>query len=213
MEALSDLSLALQRDDITLTRADRLIARQIEVFSNRKEKPGVYYSEAIRAVAAGTFCDVTLNASSKKREINSKQFYQGLVDSMTARLISATDKNVRDLVTIVDREHYQGVFDSDHGEAELRALCAMFNLVLAEMKQAFRDYKDSKGNNISTTFKQLLNAVDTIPVSTAACERGFSLMNDICTSLRSQLTVSHLSSLMFINVLGRHSHFRTLFRM
>jgi hypothetical protein len=41
-----------------------------------------------------------------------------------------------------------------------------------------------------------------IPVSTAACERGFSRMNLICTNLRTRLTVKHISSLMFISLSG-----------
>ena len=70
------------------------------------------------------------------------------------------------------------------------------------MKEAFHDYKDSKGDNITKMFQKLLNAVDTVPVSTAAYERGFSQMNEICTSLCSQITVSHISSLIFINIVG-----------
>ena len=89
-----------------------------------------------------------------------------------------------------------------HGEVKLRTLCRMFNFPLSDMKIDFSDYKDSKGDKITKTFQKLLNAVDTVPVSTAACERGFSQMNDICTSLRSQLTVLHISSLMFINIVG-----------
>jgi len=50
--------------------------------------------------------------------------------------------------------------------------------------------------------KQVMNAVDTIPVSTAECERGFSKMNIVCTSLRSRLSVMHMSSLMFISLSG-----------
>ena len=45
-------------------------------------------------------------------------------------------------------------------------------------------------------------AVETLPVSTAACERGFSQMNLICTPLRTQLTVKHISSLMFAAIEG-----------
>jgi len=56
------------------------------------------------------------------------------------------------------------------------------------MKEVFRDYKDSKGDKITNMFQKLLNAADTVPISTAACGRSFSQMNEICTSLRSQIT-------------------------
>ena len=48
--------------------------------------------------------------------------------------------------------------------------------------------------------QQVINAVDILPVSTASCERGFSKMNLICTSLRSSLSVSHMSSLIFLSI-------------
>jgi hypothetical protein len=202
LEELSDHSLGLQTGDITFMIADRLIARQIEVFRSRKDKPGVFYTEATHAITAGTFCGIQLAASNKEIEINCKQFYQALVDSMTARLMSETDKKFRDVVSFFEKEQYQGMFAADHGEDQLRALCKIFNFPFSDMKQAFRDYKDSKGDNITNTFQKLINAVDTVPVSTAACERGFSQMNEICTSLRSQITVAHISSLMFINIVG-----------
>ena len=117
LEELSDLSLALQKGDITFVKADRLIARQIEVFSSRKDRPGMYYTEATDAIKAGQFCGIQLTTNNKEIEINCKQFYQALVDSMTARLMSETDKQFRDVVSFIDKEQYQGVFDADHGEA------------------------------------------------------------------------------------------------
>ena len=45
-------------------------------------------------------------------------------------------------------------------------------------------------------------AVQTLPISTAACERGFSQMNIVCSDLRSSLTVAHMSFLMFIGIVG-----------
>ena len=45
---------------------------------------------------------------------------------------------------------------------------------------------------------QLLNYALMIPASTAVVERGFSLMNDICTPLRSSLSQHSLDALMRI---------------
>jgi len=46
------------------------------------------------------------------------------------------------------------------------------------------------------------NFYKTFPVSTAECERGFSLMNNICTKLRARLTMKNISNLMFLNSNG-----------
>jgi len=52
--------------------------------------------------------------------------------------------------------------------------------------------------------KRLVFAVDTLPVSTAACERGFSRMNVLCSPLRTrQISIAHLlSQLMFVGMEG-----------
>ena len=66
------------------------------------------------------------------------------------------------------------------------------------------DYKDSRGSMISNELLKLKYVVNTNPVSTAACERGFSKLNIICSPLRTRLTVKHTSSLMFVSLSGPH---------
>jgi len=60
LEELSDLSLALQRVDVTLSSATKLISRQVAVFSARTACESEHYSEACQAVASGEFKGVTL---------------------------------------------------------------------------------------------------------------------------------------------------------
>ena len=52
--------------------------------------------------------------------------------------------------------------------------------------------------------RRLIGAIHTLPVSTAEWERGFSKMNLICTPLRSCIRVEHMSSLLFISIVGPH---------
>lgn len=139
-----------------MVKADRLIARQIslEVFSSRKDKPGVYYNEATDVVTAGQFCGIQLTASNKEIEIHRKQTYHALFGSMTAE----TDKHFRAAVSFIRKEQYQEVFAADHDEVKLRALCAMFNFHL----QAFRDYKDRKVDTKTNMFQKLIIAVATV---------------------------------------------------
>jgi len=47
---------------------------------------------------------------------------------------------------------------------------------------------------------RLIAMIATIPVSTAECESGFSKMNVVCRSLRTRLTVPHMSSLIFVSL-------------
>jgi len=54
--------------------------------------------------------------------------------------------------------------------------------------------------------RRVITYVETLPVSTADCERGFSRMNVICDELRSTITVQHLSTLMFVSLVGQPLH-------
>jgi len=93
------------------------------------------------------------------------------------------------LYLVVQPDKFQDQFAPDYGERELRELCTWCGLPFSLTKDAFREYKESKSTVITPDLQKLLFAIDTIPVSTAACERGFSAMNDICTPLRSFLHV------------------------
>ena len=44
--------------------------------------------------------------------------------------------------------------------------------------------------------------LNTLSVSSADCERGFSTMNVVCSDLRNALTVQHISNLMLMSLVG-----------
>ena len=59
------------------------------------------------------------------------------------------------------------------------------------------------------SIKLIVNAIKTIPISTAECERGFSkmkIMNIICSPLKSAVSVRYILHLMFISVVGPPVH-------
>jgi len=60
--------------------------------------------------------------------------------------------------------------------------------------------KDGGGEQsaVKINLRQLFNCIATVPITTAACERGnFSRMNIICASLRSHVSSENLAALMF----------------
>ena len=200
LQELSDLSLALQKDSISLATAHRMICRQIEVFVARKETAGNFYAEACKAVEEGKFKIVEISASAgKEKEICKAQFYQALADSMRARLLPESESDLRNAVEILNPESWPQDMEVEYGEVELRVLCERFLMSMSEVKQ---DFKDSGGIAEVGKLKELKNRVNTLPVSTASCERGFSKMNVVCTAYRTRLTVSHMAALMFISLSG-----------
>src|SRR6218665_1376708 len=93
---------------------------------------------------------------------------------------------------------------SEYGENELRLACSKFLFPYTnDLKQEYRDFKDVKGAKVSgRKIRRLIDAIHTLRVSTAECERGLSKMNLICTPLRSCISVERMSSLLFISIVG-----------
>ena len=76
-----------------------------------------------------------------------------------------------------------------HRESQLASLRGRLSVDFWEIRGQFRDF----------IVKTILN---TLPVSSADCERRFSAMNVIRSDLRNALTVQHMSNLMFISLEG-----------
>lgn len=132
-----------------------------------------------------------------------EQFYQALVDSLQAGMVPDCDKSLLESIVTLLPTSWTDVFLPVHGESELQSVSSKFLIPYTNaLKQAYRDYKDSTGGNISAPMQSLMSAIATLPISTAACERGFSKMNIVCSPLRSTLTVDHMSSLLFISIVG-----------
>ena len=82
-------------------------------------------------------------------------------------------------------------------------MCKRFELPQAQIINSFRDFVDNIGRREPADhLKPLVNCTQVIPCSTAECERGFSHMNIIVSDTRSNLTIPHVSSLMFIKLHG-----------
>ena len=93
LEELADLSLSLQKADVTLPAAIKLIARQVQVFTARKDCDSEYYAEACQAVVAGTFKGVVVASNAGTEKLISKpQFYQALADFMATGLLPESEK-------------------------------------------------------------------------------------------------------------------------
>ena len=71
----------------------------------------------------------------------------------------------------------------------------------------FRDFVENVLNSslhvlISQSVQRAKNIINTIAISSAEAERGFSLMNLIYTDKRNSLLVKKVSNLMIINLIG-----------
>uniref|UniRef100_A0AAQ6ALH6 HAT C-terminal dimerisation domain-containing protein n=1 Tax=Amphiprion ocellaris TaxID=80972 RepID=A0AAQ6ALH6_AMPOC len=83
---LSDLSRMLQRRDMTLDHADRLLARQIRVFESMIKTPGPHTQTATEANEEKVFKNVTLHDNQRVLKINPGQFFQSLAENIKTTL-------------------------------------------------------------------------------------------------------------------------------
>ena len=89
------------------------------------------------------------------------------------------------------------------GEQDVMSLCKRFNIDATIIITSYREFFSDPRNIPSLIGERLLKGlIQIVPVSSAEAERGFSQMNLVCTKSRSSISVSHLSSLMFISVNG-----------
>lgn len=214
---LSDLSRQLQKREMTLPEADGLLSRVIRVFESMISIPGSHVTTVHAAVKENSFMGVTLRMNSRLGQIHAGQFFRSLADNMRHRMTSTTSSHVS-IRENVSHDHYRMLMDSmkvldpgswpeeeldiQYGDAEVLCLCDVLKVEGRETVQAFREYKDIKAAHTPVALEPLLKAVKTIAVSTSECERAFSTMNDILTAKRNALSVSRLTSLVFLKCNG-----------
>lgn len=203
LEELAMLSKQLQCQTITLPWAEHLVKRTIRVIESFKESPGEKTQLALIAKDESLFKNVTLVPNKKIIPINRNQFLQSLADRMTSRLCSDSNSDNGQLLNDISVLHPKNIKPNDvrYGESEVRRLCRRFNVDELQAIQGLRNFtEDSK--SIPDDLKPLLRTLSTLPCSTAECERGFSIMNNIITDLRASILISNVSNLMFINANG-----------
>lgn len=199
LSELSNLSQQLQAHSITLLRAEQLLKRTIRVLASFKDSPGEKLEEALKAQALGQFGSVSLESNAKLMPINTKQFLQSLINNMEKRL-SFKDEILHDL-SILDSSTWPSTPGIRHGESQVKRLCRRFNLCQEQAVNGMRDFIEHPESE-PECLKPLIHCMQTIPCSTAECERGFSLMNIVYTDQRSRMLLSSVSNLMMISING-----------
>lgn len=126
-----------------------------------------------------------------------------ICNNLRSRLLETNEEEsfiLNDMQILNERTWPSAVENIKFGEDEIKRLTKRFLLNSDNAIQGFRKYIDNK--IINDDLKELDILIRTLPVSTAECERGFSQMNLICSDLRSRLSVTNISNLMFINING-----------
>ena len=121
--------------------------------------------------------------------------------------VSATDSvgpaeynNLIDQIKVLSSEHWPETpddIDALYGEDKVSALAERLGLETRTTVRGFREYRENGDKKVPDQLKPLFLA---IPLCTAECERGFSQMNLILSTVRNSLSVSTVSSLLFVKL-------------
>jgi hypothetical protein len=107
--------------------------------------------------------------------------------------------------------HWSRVLDQKHwpenvntqltfGEVEIRNLLIRLQLNEREMIRGFHEYVLKKA--CPEKLLHLIWTLNTIPISSSECERGFLQVNLIATPTRASLKTKTISALLFIKLVG-----------
>jgi len=115
---------------------------------------------------------------------------------------SANADLLKQFIQCFFKESWPVVLTLGYAKDGVKDMCKIYELLQAKIINAFRDFIDNIGRREPADMKPLINGMHMISCSTAECRRGFSLMNIIVSNTRSNLTIPHVSSLMFIKLHG-----------
>ena len=117
-------------------------------------------------------------------------------------MVTSEEESLFQKVNVLDTKTWPSPLPLMYGECEIRELCTLLKIGFSGVKQSYRDFKENASVPMHMSLLELKNAVETIAVSSAECERGFSEMNAVVISMRSQLKTQNVSALMFIQMVG-----------
>lgn len=224
---LSILSKKLQEDELTLSKMfDALTTTHLSLIE-LKHVDGPKLSMFLQAVENNSYKGVTLERIQDNEAYrNSKQDIIGLVtDTLGTRFGESEKDEVIKAATVILAIHdYPKDLDSlaTYGNDELRILSEHFRILLeradCDIGEIQNEWKDLKAyiyrhrpsqsqlfTQVKDRFKNVLQIFEiclVFPLSSAACERGFSAMKRIKNDWRSILKPDMLRMLMYIVIEG-----------
>jgi len=113
LEELADVSLQLQKADMTIARAHTLLNRQVRVFRSMVDEPGKYATETQAAVENKSSQYIRLKPRSKAEVlINHKQFFASLATNFETRMLTTRASGSQDKTTSAHSDQYTLLLDA-----------------------------------------------------------------------------------------------------
>uniref|UniRef100_A0ABM5GK37 LOW QUALITY PROTEIN: E3 SUMO-protein ligase KIAA1586 homolog n=1 Tax=Pogona vitticeps TaxID=103695 RepID=A0ABM5GK37_9SAUR len=202
LNEISLLSNALQARNTDILKAEKLVIRSIKAFEMLEKEKGPYEKKVIN--------ELITSESYKNIDFVENHRFVGLPREtlLEASCSQFDDNNTLQFLTFLEPDYWnieEVIVPWKAAEEQLHVFNTFFNYQV-DINE-YRDFvenvlKNYQNYSIPESVQRAKNIVRTIAVSSAEAERGFSKMNIICSEKRSRLTVSNISNIMVINLIG-----------
>ncbi|XP_068953278.1 E3 SUMO-protein ligase KIAA1586-like isoform X2 [Petaurus breviceps papuanus] len=211
LEELSLLSTALhlQSGSTNIQKAEKLIKCTIRALEKLKIGTGRHESQVEDLMKSDNFKGIPFGKHNTFNALPRNVLLENIIQHMNLRLFSErNDESIFHYFDLLEPSTWPFEELTSPWRAGENKLHHLSEILKHEIDLSdFRDFVDNnvEANNvpIPTSIQEAKKIVSTIAISTAEAERGYHLMNIICTRVRNSLTVNHVSDLMTINLLGK----------
>ncbi|XP_036600418.1 E3 SUMO-protein ligase KIAA1586-like isoform X2 [Trichosurus vulpecula] len=210
LEELSLLSTALhlQSRSTNIQKAQKLIKCTIRALERLKTGIGKHESQVEDLMKSDNFKGIPFGKNNTFNALPRNVLLENIIQHMNLRLLERNDENIFNYFDLLEPSTWPLEELTSPWRAGEKKLHHLSEILKHEIDLSdFRDFVDNniEANNvpIPATVQKAKKIITTIAISTAEAERGFRLMNIICTRVRNSLTVNHVSDLMTINLLGK----------
>ncbi|XP_034286848.2 E3 SUMO-protein ligase KIAA1586-like [Pantherophis guttatus] len=218
LNEISLLSNGLQAKHIDIIKAEELVIRSIKAFQMLRKEKGPYEKKVDGLITSETFKNIKFVKNHQFIGLPRERLLENIVTNLKKRLMDCEhlktdcnqfqDRNKLQFLKFLEPDYWnieEVVVPWKAGEEQLLVFNDVFNYQID-----INDYRDFVGNvfknsqnyAIPKSVQRAKNIVRTIAVSSAEAETGFSNMNTICSEKRSHLSVSNISNIMTISLIG-----------
>ena len=215
LEIISSLSKQLQTPQLTLIDAHRLIIN----CANKLKRCSLSEDENIKLISSTMIFENIKLYQDDAAEIDRLDFFKDLSSEILKRSMSTINRKNTNPETqreynadyveifgyfkILERQKFESNMIPKSVEDKLKRAASHFGLDQKKLMSQYELFQITDSCEISklSELKKLNDISQTIVVSSADAERGFSTMNDIMVKKRNKLDIVNLSSLMLISLI------------
>ncbi|XP_063805906.1 E3 SUMO-protein ligase KIAA1586-like [Pseudophryne corroboree] len=218
LNEISLLSNALQARNTDIIKAEKLVIRSIKAFEMLEKEKGPYEKKINELITSESYKNIDFVENHRFVGLPRETLLEGIVTNLKKRLMDCghlkascsqfNDSNTFKFLTFLEPDYWnieEVIVPWKAAEEQLHVFNTYFNYQI-DINE-YRDFvenvlKNYQNYSIPESVQRAKNIVRTIAVSSAEAERGFSKMNIICSEKRSRLTVSNISNIMIISLIG-----------